>query len=232
MKNKSKKKIYLIVLISLIILVISILIILYNHNTLEANTTYKERKMWNDFLNDNPYLTKVDSWNKEELHLWGIYAIPLAMTSNEVPKEKITKEDLELFPEFSVVPGYKKSMQEINKYVLRILNTTLKEITASRTHTYMNNDSYFIIQEDYVYSSELEVPNNIYIAMDYELNDKNYTVTIYEYNKDKISNWKQKRMLKKGKVNSKKKHKEYILKGIINDDMIKILSKEQIKTNA
>ena len=111
---KKKKSIILMIAILIVICIISAITVTLikkekTKNNKEvviklADTTVEQRKVWNDFLNSNPYLSQIQTIP----YLEDTDFIKLAITSDNVVTERIVREEIEEKPSLTMGDGYKK----------------------------------------------------------------------------------------------------------------------------
>lgn len=185
-----------------------------------ATTTVGQRQIWNEFLNLNPYLSQITTIPYvEETDL-----IKLAITSEKVETERIITEEIEQNSLLALGDGYKKSRNNINKYIKNLLGQ--EEIAYNFVETHIEDDDYLIIGEEYVYYTKIKLPEKIYIAMTYAIENNNYEVLIYEYNVTEENKETLTKMLETGENNEKiETTSKYILTGQIENGTIKINTK-------
>lgn len=223
---KNKRSIILIIAILITIGIIATVIIINKQNNKEkplmdfATTSVEQRKLWNDFMNSEPYLSQVTTIpyvNETDL-------IKLAITSNNIEIERIVTEEIEKNELLSLGDGYKKSKNNINEYLKNLLGQ--EEIAYNFAETYVEEDNYLIIDEDYVYFTKIQLPEKVYIAVSYEENNNNYEVQIYEYDVTEQNRESLTKMLETGDINKEIEiNNKYILTGQIENNNIKITSK-------
>ncbi len=227
---KNKKNIFVIIAILIIIFAIIATIIVNNiGNNNEglvniAETTIEERTLWNDFLNSNPYLSQIETISEyiDETDL-----IKLALTSDNVEIERIVTEEIEKNPLLTLGEGYKKSRENINKYLSNILSK--EDLSYNFIDTYVEEDNYLLIGEDYIYYTKIEIPEKIYIAVNYKEENKNYEVQIYEYDVTEKNKAILTSMIETGDINRKVKTiNKYTLVGNVENDNIKITGKTSL----
>lgn len=226
---KNKKSIILIVAILIIIGIIATVIIINKQKNKEkplmdfASTSVEQRKAWNDFLNSNQYLSQIRTIPYiEETDL-----IKLAITSDNVETERIVTEEIEQNELLSLGDGYKKSKNNINEYLKKLLGK--EEMPYSFVETYVEEDNYLIIGEEYVYYTKIELPEKMYIAVTYEIENNNYEVQIYEYDVTEVNKESLTKMLETGDIDEKIAiTSRYILTGQIENGNIKISSKTNL----
>lgn len=184
-----------------------------------ATTTYDERILWNDILNNNKYLSEMNLLHKILKDETGL--VKIALVSDEVKEEYINEEDIKANYLLTKGDGFKKSIQEINKYLEE--NFDQSSLEYNFVNTYVEDGNYLLIDESYVYFTKIDVPEKVYIAVEYNVDDSNYVVKIYEYditedNKEFLNN-----MLETGNIDkSIDIANEYKIKGKIEDGKIKI----------
>ena len=227
---KNKKIIFIIIAILIIIFAFISVIVVKNivNNKQElvktAETTKEQRIFWNNFLNSNSYLSQID--NIEE-YIDGTDLIKLAITSDNVETEGIITEEIQKNPSLALGDGYKKSKSNINKYILNLFGK--EDIAYNFIDTYVEEDNYLIIGEDYIYFTKIELPEKMYIAVKYEEKNGNYEVQIYEYDVTELNKESLEAMLATGNINEKITiNNRYILTGQIENEKIKIETKIKI----
>ena len=227
---KNKKSIFIIIAILIIICGIIATIIFGNleDNNQEivktAQTTIEQRTLWNDFLNSNPYLSQIDNIS-EYIDVTDL--IKLAITSDNVETERIVTEEIQKHPSLTLGDGYKKSKSNTNEYVKNLLGK--EDIAYNFVDTYVEEDNYLIIGEDYVYFTKIELPEKIYIAVKYKEEKGKYEIQIYEYDVTDANEESLTLMLETGNINEKITiNNRYILTGQIENENIVINTKIKI----
>lgn len=225
---KKKKICILIVILIIIALIITGIIIgvLYNKkNTEYATTSLDERKMWNEYLNNNPYLYEFDKLPINAIMPPSEKLLKLAITSKDVRTEEITEEEKKENVIFKRENSYKKSKKEIEKYLKDYVGVEF--IQYNLVNTFVEDDEYLIIGEDYVYYSETTLPEKIYIATEYEYyeEENEYKVTIYEYDVTSDNKKTLNKMLESGKIKKNIQAKKYELTGTKGDSGITVSTK-------
>lgn len=227
---KNKKGIFIIIAILIIICAIIVTVIVKNigNNNQElmkiAETTQEQRIMWNDFLNLNPYLSKIQNISE---YIDGTDFIKLAITSDNVQTEKIVTEEIQKNPLLTLGDGYKKSKDNINKYLKNLLNK--ENIAYNFVDTYAEEDNYLLIGEAYVYYTKIELPEKIYMAVKYKEQNGKYEVQIYEYDVTEANRESLTSMLETGNINEEIAiTSRYILTGQIENKNIKIDTKTSL----
>lgn len=228
---KKKKRIFIIIAILIIICAIIATIVVKNVvNNNEAilkmaETTVEKRKLWNDFLNENPYLSQIETISEFVLDA---DLIKLAITSDNVETERIVTEEIQKNPSLTLGDGYKKSKNNINNYVKNLFGET--NIEYNFVDTYAKKDNYLLIGEDYVYYTKLELPEKIYIAVKNKEKKEKYEVQIYEYDVTDENKEDLMSMLETGNINEKIEiTSRYILTGQIENENIKIDTKTSLQ---
>ena len=229
---KNKKSIILLISILIVICIITAIITLIKKEESQdnqeiviklADTTVEQRKVWNDFLNSNPYLSQI----KKIPYATETDFIKLAITSDNVERESIEIEEVEQNIILSTGDGYKKSVNNINEYIKNLLGE--EEIAYNFVNTYFEKDKYLIIGEEYVYYTKIQIPEKIYIAMSFKTENNNYEVQIYEYDVTEENREELTKMLETGEINENTQtSSKYTLTGQIENNNIKILSKTSI----
>jgi len=226
-----KKSIFLIIgLVTIIVVSVIIGLIIKNmqKNKKEtvvalANTSVEQRKVWNEFLNMNPYLSQINM----DSYLKDVDLIKLAITSDNVEIENIVTEEIEERPLLSMGDGYKKSINNINEYLKSFLG--VEEVAYNFVETYVEEDNYLIIGEEYVYFTKIELPEKIYIAINYKNENNKYEVEIYEYNVTESNKEILIKMLETGEIIGEiETSNKYVLTGQIENQNIKISSKKSL----
>lgn len=228
---KNKKGIFIIIAILLIICVIIATVIFRNigNNNQElvsvAETTQKERTLWNNLLNSNPYLSQIDNISQ---YIDGTDLIKLAITSDNVETERIVTEEIQKNPSLTLGDGYKKSKNNIDNYAKKFLGET--NIGYNFVDTYAEEDNYLLIGEDYVYFTKIKLPEKIYIAVRYEEKNGKYEIQIYEYDVTEANRKSLTSMLETGNINEEIEiTSRYILTGQIENENIKIHTKTSLQ---
>lgn len=214
-----KKKKIIIVMISIIIIAILILLIarLVQYMNIEKlDTSFEERTLWNDFLNENPYLSQISTISnmterngkEQEKSLFDDDLIHLAITSSAIEKSET---------QFNNIRGYKVSRKSIKNYLDKLL--TVEDVNYTRISTFVKEEDFLIIDYDYVYFSEIKLPKKMYIAKNYEIDsDGNYSVEINEYNVTEENKEDLDKALNEGIINKKVEvRSQYILTGTVTD---------------
>lgn len=233
MKNKKTKTIILILII-LAIAVVAIFWLLQGKNNKdnkidnkelvdEVTTTIEERNLWNTFLKQNPYLSAIGTI-EEDKYILETDLIKLAITSENVPLDYINAEEIEENPVFSIGDGFKKSQEEIDIYLEKILGK--KGIAYNFVDTYVEEDNYLIVGDEFVYFTKLNLPEKIYILVNLEQEEDICTAEIYEYDYTEKNKEKLDEMLETGKIDKKiNLSNKYTIKCRQYTDSIYILSK-------
>ena len=223
---KKNKTIILVIAILIVIGVIATAIILNKQKDKGipfvdfATTTMEQRNLWNSFMNSEPYLSQISTITYiEETDL-----IKLAIRSNNIETERIVTEEIEKNELLSLGDGYKKSKNSINEYLKNLLGQ--EKIEYNFAETYVEEDNYLIIDEEYVYFTKIELPEKVYIAVTYEVKDNIYEVQIYEYDVTEQNRNSLAKMIETGEINKEITiSKRYILTGEIINNNIKITTK-------
>lgn len=223
---KKNKTIILIIAILIVIGVVVTAIILNKQKDKElpfvdfATTTMEQRVSWNNFMNSEPYLSQISTIPYiEETDL-----IKLAITSNNIETERIVTDEIEKNELLSLGDGYKKSKNNINEHLKNLLGQ--EEIAYNFAETYVEEDNYLIIDEEYIYFTKIELPEKVYIAVTYEVKDNIYEVQIYEYDVTEQNRNSLAKMIETGEINKEIAiSKRYILTGEIINNNIKITTK-------
>lgn len=215
----NKKKI---IILLIIIIAICFIIKLYfnNKNKIQiATTSYEERILWNDILNDNKYLSEMYKLHKLLMDRTGL--VKIALVSDKVETEYINEEDISKNYLLTEGEGYKKSIKNINKYLED--NFDQGELEYNMVDTYVDGGSYLVIDDSYVYFTKIDVTEKIYIAVDYTIDKKEYIAIIYEYDITEDNKEKLNQMLETGNIDTRiEKADEYKIKGKIKDGKIQI----------
>ena len=228
---KKKKSIILIIAILIIVIgTIATLVIINKQKNKEkplmdfASTSVEQRKVWNSFLNSNPYLSQITTIPYiEETDL-----IKLAITSDNIETESSVTEEIERNELLSLGDGYKKSKSNINEYLKNLLGQ--EEVEYNFVDTHVEEDNYLIIDDEYVYFTKIELPEKMYIAVTYEIKDNNYEVQIYEYNITETNKEALTKMIETGEINKEiELNSRYILTGQIENNNIEINTKQEYK---
>ena len=104
-----------------------------------------------------------------------------------------------------------------------------EEIAYNFVDTYVEEDNYLIIGEDYVYFTKIELSEKVYIAVKYEEKKGKYEVQIYEYDVTEFNRESLISMLETGNINEEITiTNRYVLKGKIENEKIRIDSKIKI----
>ena len=232
---KNKRIIFVLIAIIVVFLVIVTILILNNKPNNEqkgsgkeiiktAETTEQQRIFWNDFLIYNPYLSQI-----EEVQLFwdDIDLIKLALTCDAVETERIVTEEIEANYALTLGDGYKKSKNNINEYLRKLVGQ--EEITYNFVETYAETNNYLMIGEEYVYFTKIDMPEKIYIAVKYKEENSNYEVEIYEYNATQENRQVLDEMLQSGNINEQMEvANKYIITGKIESENVKITTKTKI----
>lgn len=225
MKNK-KNSILIIAFVTIIVVGVIIGLVLKSKKeklTVFVTTSVEQRKAWNEFLNINPYLSQIDTMT----YIQETDLIKLALTSDNVEKESISLEEVEQNPLLTTGDGYKKSINNINEYLKSFL--AVEEVAYNFVDTFFEEGSYLIIGEEYVYFTTMELPEKIYIAVNYKIENNNYEVEIYEYNVTEANKEILNNMLETGEINGEiETSGKYIITGQIENNNIKINSKKSL----
>lgn len=228
----NKKNIILIIVLIVLIIITIIFVNLLNKKEKEPEiesikreaTTLEQRNLWNDFLNENPYLSQITEINEQHVMMLDTDLLKVALTTENIPTERIVKEEIQNNYMLTEGEGYKRSKSKIEEYLLQILG--LEELKYNFVDTFVENGEYLIISADYVYFTEIDVPEKIYIAKSYGTEGTNYEVEIYEYNVTSENVSTLKNMLATGNIdNTVNVDNKYILSGEMVDDNIKINTK-------
>lgn len=229
MKNKK-----IIILVAIIIIIITAGIVFLtikkqdNNDIIikDAETTAEQRKIWNNFLNSNPYLSQISSFS-EAKYISDSDLLKLAINSENISIEYIVTEEIDENSLLSLGDGYKKSKNNINKYLKEILN--IDELAYNFVETYVEEDNYVLINEEYVYFTKIELPEKIYLAVEYNEQNGKYEVQIYEYDVTEENRETLRKMLETGKINNTvNTSNRYILTGQIENENIKIKAKTSL----
>lgn len=222
MKNK-KILILIAVVITIVIILTTILLVKRENNTTikKENTTAEQRNTWNDFLNANPYLSQILEFNETE-YISDNDLIKFAITSENVETEYIDAEEIEQNPVLTYGEGYKKSKKNINEYLKNFLGK--EELAYNFVETYLEEDKYLLVDNNYIYFTKIDLPEKIYIAVKYEEKEGNFEVEIYEYDVTDETREELKTMLETGIANDNAKSK-YALTGQNENGNIKLNSK-------
>lgn len=227
MKNK-KIFILIAVVITIAIILTTILLVKRENNTTikKENTTAEQRNTWNDFLNANPYLSQILEFNETE-YISDNDLIKFAITSENVETEYIVTEEINKNSLLSLGDGYKKSKSNIKKYLKEILN--IDEIAYNFVETYVEEDNYLFVEQEYVYFTNIELQEKIYLAIEYGEKNEKYEVKIYEYDVIDENRELLNEMLETGEINnSVKTSNQYILTGQIKNGNISINAKTSL----
>lgn len=228
---KNKKNIFILIAIIVIISAIVTILLLKNKQKdsekeviITAETTEQQRMLWNDFLVYNPYLSQIDEvqffWNETDI-------IKLAITCDGVETQRIVTEEIQANNTLTLGDGYKKSKNNINEYAKKIIGK--EEIAYNFVDTYVEENNYLMIGEEYVYFTKINIPEKIYIAVKYKEENSNYEVEIYEYNVTQENKQTLMEMLKSGQINEQiQTANKYILTGQIENGNIRIATKIKI----
>lgn len=222
MKNK---KIVILFIIVIIICIIGIIFFAFkkeeknNIVTINAETTVEQRTEWNNFLNSNPYLAQIENITE---YISEQDLIKLAITSENVETEYIDAEEIEQNPVLTYGEGYKKSKKNINEYLKNFLGK--EELAYNFVETYLEEDKYLLVDNNYIYFTKIDLPEKIYIAVKYEEKEGNFEVEIYEYDVTDETREELKTMLETGIANDNAKSK-YALTGQNENGNIKLNSK-------
>lgn len=228
----NKKNIILLIVLIVLIIITIIFANLLNkeekepeiENIQRGATTLEQRNLWNEFLNENPYLSQITEIITEHIMMSETDLLKIALTTENVPTERIVKEEIQNNYMLTEGEGYKKSKSKIDEYLLQILG--LEELRYNFVDTFAENGKYIIIDDDYVYFTEIDVPEKIYIAKSYGTEGTNYEVEIYEYNVTSENVSTLKNMLATGNIdNTVNVYNKYILSGEMVDNNIKINTK-------
>lgn len=225
---KKKKSIILIIAI-LIIVILSAIIALVMNNVQKnkkkeildlASTTVEQRIIWNDFLSSNPYLSQVETIP----YISETDMIKLAITCDDVETERIVTAEIEKNELLTLGDGYKKSITNINQYLKELLGQ--EEIAYNFVETYVEEENYLIIGEEYVYFTKIDLPEKMYIAVEYQIENNNYEVQIYEYDVTEENKEELNKMLETGEIDKEITiANRYILTGQIENGNMKISTK-------
>ena len=228
--NKRNKILIMILIILIIITGILIFKIIkndnvstINNNLTVATTTLEERKVWNSFLKSNPYISEIEM--DEKLPISDTDLIKLAITSENVETEYIVTEEILIEPNLSKGEGYKKSKENIEKYVKQTFSKN--NIAYNFAETYVDGEEYLIINEEYVYFTEIDLIEKEYILMVLEKEANAFEAIVYEYEINDSSRSEIEKMLESGNINQAiNKSNEYKLTGTINGNNICVLTKK------
>lgn len=225
----NRKKIILIIIMSIILIGLSIALfkLLKDENRSPSNTTgtiattIEDRKKWNEFLKKNPYISEMGEGFLDDTDI-----TKTAISSEDVELEYITTEEIDEIPELSLGDGYKKSINNINKYVKKTFN--IDEVSYNFVDTYIEGESYLLIGDEYVYFTKINFPEKEYILVNLNTEENNYEAEIYEYEINESNGTEVKEMLESGKINKDINiSKKYTIKGIMENEAICILNKIQ-----
>lgn len=218
-----KKKKYLIIFI-LIVIAVVICLIIVNNQKITAETTEEERKFWNDFLQNSQYIGEIDRIYPAIQGINYTEMIKVALVANDVKLEEVTEKDIENNFLLGEGKGYKKSRKEIEKYLEELVGIKLSEYR--NVQTYVQDGEYLLVDDKYVYFTKIDVPEKVYIAMNYEQEEEDYTVLIYEYIVTDENREQLNEAIETGKISKKLKiNNNYIIKGKKEGDGIKITYK-------
>lgn len=189
-----------------------------------AFTSEEERVFWNDFLNASPYIGEVeDIYSMESLND-ETEILKIALMADDVNTEYIDGDDIAANFMLTIGDGYKKARKEIDKYLKSLLN--IESFSYNFVDTYAEEDKYIMIGKEYVYFTKINVPEKIYIAMNYKIENEEYEVEIYEYIVTEENKKQLEEMLKTGEIPSNiEKNNNYIIKGIRKENEIQITYK-------
>lgn len=230
-----KKRKYFVLIIILILIGIIVFFarkVLLKNNTILANTSAEERNFWNSFLNNSPYLGEIEYIYPIIIFQDSTEIVKLALATDDVKKEYINEDDIKKNFALTEGDGYKKSKKEIDKYLESLLN--IKSFQYELIIPYNKDGVYMMQDKEYVYFTKIKVPEKIYIAMDYKIEDEEYMVEIYEYIVTEDNRSKLEEMLNTGEINSEvEKNNNYIISGTKKGEKIQIsykyTNKEDIK---
>lgn len=224
---KLKNGLILILSIFLVLLLIFISKILLKNNenqNIVATTSEEERVFWNNFLNASPYIGEVEDIYSIESLNDETEILKIALMANDVNTEYIDEDDIDSNFMLTLGDGYKKSIKEIDKYLKSLLN--IESFSYNFVDTYAEEDNYIMISEEYVYFTKIDVPEKVYIAMNYKIENEEYEVEIYEYIVTEENKNQLEEMLKTGEIPSNiEKNNNYIIKGINKENEIQITYK-------
>lgn len=231
---KKKKSIFVIIAILMIISAIVVAVIMREIKQKEqellkiAETTEEQRILWNDFFVSNSYLSQIEDIS-DIVYISDTDLIKLAITSDNVEIERIVTEEIEKNDLLSLGDGYKKSKENINKYLKNIFGK--ENIEYNFVDTYAERYNYLLIENEYVYFTKIEVPEKIYIAVRYKEKNTNYEVQIYEYDVTEANKEILTDMIKTGNINeSIEIANRYIITGQVENNNIKIITKTTLQS--
>ena len=222
---EKKKKLFIIGLILIIVITVLAVITIIQKNKEEKadfeKTDLSHRILINDFLQKNPYISIMD--NFEEGLVSDTDIVKAAIYSNDVELEYIVTEEIKQNEILSTFEGYKKSIENINKYAKNVFNRENLELNF--IDTYYNENGYLLLNEEFVYFSEQKHPEKIYVAVGQKKQEDVLQVQIYEYtvneNKEKLENILQTGVIDESIVTSNK----FVIQIKIENEKISIISK-------
>ena len=194
-----------------------------NENLTVATTTSEERKLWSDFLKSNPYISEIEM--DENLPISDTDLIKLAITSEKVKTEYIVTDEIIKEPNLSKGEGYKKSKENIERYIQETFNKN--KIAYNFAETYVEGEEYLILNEEYVYFTEIDLKEKEYILMIWEQEGNAFEAIVYEYEINDSNRSEIEKMLENGNINQTiNKSKAYKLTGTINGNNICVITKK------
>lgn len=227
MKKKSKLLIIGLILI-IVITVFTVITITQNYKKEKIDfdeTDFNLRILINDFLQRNPYIAIMDSF--EEGLISDTDIIKSALYSEDVELDYIDTEEIEKNSTFSAHEGYKKSVDNIKEYAKNVFND--ENIALNFIDTYNNENGYLILNENFIYFSKQNYPEKIYVATGQKQEENILQVQVYEYtvneNKEKLEN-----ILETGEIDKRVDiSNKFVLKIQKENENIKIIAKNDYK---
>lgn len=175
-----KNKLIIIFLPVIIIILITVFTVISINNEEKTDfeaTDLSERILINDFLQRNPYISIMDNFEKGLVSDTDI--VKAAIYSEDIELEYIVTEEIKQNEILATFEGYKKSIDNINKYAKNVFNRGNLELNF--VDTYYNEDGYLLLNEEFVYFSEQKYPEKIYVAVRQKKQEDVLQVQIYEY---------------------------------------------------
>lgn len=191
----------------------------YGDITDTATTTLEDREKWNEFLQKNPYISEMGEGFLDDTDI-----IKTAISSENVELEYITTEEIDEMSELSLGEGYKKSINNINEFAKKTFN--IDEVSYNFVDTYIDEESYLLIGNEYVYFTKIDLPERVYVLVNLDTEENNYKAEIYEYEINENNSTEVNEMLENGKINkSINISKKYTITGTMENEGICVLNK-------
>lgn len=220
---KKKKNIILAIIVIIVAICLTIILVknIQDEDTIMAETTLEEREFWNEILYNSPYIGEIEYIYPVRQLNDNTDLLKIALVTDDIETEDISESDISKNFLLTEGKGYKKSKKNIDAYLEKMFDLNLGEYNF--INTFSENGEYIIIDEDYIYYTKINVPEKIYIAVNYNLEGEDYTVLIYEYIVTDDNREQLQEMLETGKIKENiELNNYYIIKGTRTEDSIKI----------